>query len=378
MAAGQQSEDESVPVPFAHLLLLTVAVLPLFYVIDSGVNVVLLACLCVYVGCWRSVKPLPPVDAMTKKDALKFPLIGSAVLLGLFLVFKLLPKELINRILTFYFMSLGALACTATILPFVTVLVPFRRRGNVFEWKKFSVPYFMKEPTDIATSIPEIISALLSLAFCCWYQWEKHWLANNILGLAFSIQGIEHLSLGAVQTGVILLSGLFFYDIFWVFFTPVMVSVATSVDAPIKLLFPRPVDPLSINPKPFSMLGLGDIVIPGIFVALILRYDAKLKFTSHYFRSAFASYGLGLTATILVMNWFSAAQPALLYIVPAVLGGVGLHALLKHEFKLLFDHAEDEAPSEDKDDKDSKAKQGAVSTLEQRPASPQRATKKGA
>ena len=24
---------------------------------------------------------------------------------------------------------------------------------------------------------------------------------------------------------------------------------------------------------PFSMLGLGDIVIPGIFVALVLRYD---------------------------------------------------------------------------------------------------------
>lgn len=30
-------------------------------------------------------------------------------------------------------------------------------------------------------------------------------------------------------------SGLFFYDIFWVFFTPVMVSVAKSFDAPIKV-----------------------------------------------------------------------------------------------------------------------------------------------
>ena len=39
------------------------------------------------------------------------------------------------------------------------------------------------------------------------------------------MQGIEHLSLGAVSTGVILLAGLFFYDIFWVFCTPVMVSV---------------------------------------------------------------------------------------------------------------------------------------------------------
>ena len=51
--------------------------------------------------------------------------------------------------------------------------------------------------------------------------------------------------------------------------------------------------------------------------------------------SAFASYAIGLAATILVMNYFSAAQPALLYIVPAVLGGVGIHALLKREFNLV-------------------------------------------
>ena len=34
-------------------------------------------------------------------------------------------------------------------------------------------------------------------------------------------------------------AGLFFYDVFWVFFTPVMVSVAKNFEAPIKLLFPR-------------------------------------------------------------------------------------------------------------------------------------------
>ena len=33
-------------------------------------------------------------------------------------------------------------------------------------------------------------------------------------------------------------TGLFFYDIYWVFFTPVMVGVAKNIDGPIKLLFP--------------------------------------------------------------------------------------------------------------------------------------------
>jgi Signal peptide peptidase len=66
------------------------------------------------------------------------------------------------------------------------------------------------------------------------------------------------LNLGSTSTGLVLLWGLFVYDIFWVFFTPVMVTVATKIDGPIKLLFPtRGVA------KKFNMLGLGDIVIPG-------------------------------------------------------------------------------------------------------------------
>lgn len=46
-----------------------------------------------------------------------------------------------------------------------------------------------------------------------------------------------------------------------------MVTVAKSLDAPIKLLFP--ID-LTTSPPKFSMLGLGDIVIPGIFKKYII------------------------------------------------------------------------------------------------------------
>lgn len=49
-----------------------------------------------------------------------------------------------------------------------------------------------------------------------------------------------------------------------------MVSVAKNLDIPIKLLFPY------LNAEgeeKFSMLGLGDIVLPGIFVSLCLKFD---------------------------------------------------------------------------------------------------------
>jgi len=62
----------------------------------------------------------------------------------------------------------------------------------------------------------------------------QHWIANNIFGLAFAINGVELLHLNNIKIGCILLGGLFVYDIFWVFGTNVMVTVAKSFDAPIK------------------------------------------------------------------------------------------------------------------------------------------------
>ena len=48
--------------------------------------------------------------------------------------------------------------------------------------------------------------------------------------------------------------------------------------------------------------------------------------------SAYSGYVVGLGPTIVVMNIFEAAQPALLYIVPAVLAAVLGHAALNKEF----------------------------------------------
>lgn len=38
----------------------------------------------------------------------------------------------------------------------------------------------------------QLISGLPAAAFCLWYVLKKHWLANNTLGLAFSIQVCTH------------------------------------------------------------------------------------------------------------------------------------------------------------------------------------------
>uniref|UniRef100_A0A7C8Z1X1 Uncharacterized protein n=1 Tax=Opuntia streptacantha TaxID=393608 RepID=A0A7C8Z1X1_OPUST len=314
----------------ANLALAGLTLAPLVVKVNPNVNVVLTACLAVYVGCYRSVKPTPPTETMSNEHAMRFPLVGSAMLLSLFLLFKFFSKDLVNAVLTCYFFVLGIVAFSATLLPAIKRFLPKHWNENVIVWR---FPYFRSLEVDFTRS--QIVAAIPGFFFCVWYASKKHWLANNILGLAFCIQGIEMLSLGSFKTGAILLGGLFLYDIFWVFFTPVMVSVAKSFDAPIKLLFPT-ADPA----RPFSMLGLGDIVIPGIFVALALRFDVSRGKESQYFKSAFCGYTVGLVLTIIVMNWFQAAQPALLYIVPAVIGFLAAHVIWNGDVKPLLEFDE--------------------------------------
>eukprot|EP00262_Sarcandra_glabra_P005993 TRINITY_DN17978_c0_g1_i1.p1 TRINITY_DN17978_c0_g1~~TRINITY_DN17978_c0_g1_i1.p1 ORF type:complete len:353 (+),score=58.30 TRINITY_DN17978_c0_g1_i1:219-1277(+) len=324
----------------ANLALAGLALAPLVLNVDPNLNVILTACLTVYVGCHRSVKPTPPSETMSNEHAMRFPLVGSAMLLSLFLLFKFLSKDLVNAVLTCYFFILGIIALSATLLPAIRRFLPKHWNEDAIVWH---LPYFRSLEVEFTKS--QIVAGIPGTFFCAWYASQKHWLANNILGLAFCIQGIEMLSLGSFKTGAILLAGLFVYDIFWVFFTPVMVSVAKSFDAPIKLLFPT-----SDSARPFSMLGLGDIVIPGIFVALALRFDVSRGKENRYFNSAFFGYTLGLVLTIVVMNWFQAAQPALLYIVPAVIGSLAVHCIWNGEVKPLleFDESKSGADSSGK------------------------------
>ena len=99
--------------------------------------------------------------------------------------------------------------------------------------------FYRQEILNLDFTTQDIIVLVGSAVIGVWYFLKKHWVANNLFGLAFAINGVELLHLNKVVTGCILLGGLFFYDIFWVFGTNVMVTVAKSFEAPIKLVFPQ-------------------------------------------------------------------------------------------------------------------------------------------
>ena len=126
------------------------------------------------------------------------------------------------------------------------------------------------------------------------------------------------------------------------------------LDGPIKILFPRSLDLTEDGNYNLALLGLGDIVIPGFFIAMMLRFDAHnakvpaiptnrhFSFPKPYFNSCLFAYILGLGTTLFIMIYFKHAQPALLYLVPACLLSTLLCALVRGEINDLFKYSEEE------------------------------------
>ncbi|KAI8835090.1 signal peptide peptidase-domain-containing protein [Chytridium lagenaria] len=363
----------------------------------------------IYVGSWASLKF--PQKKSNKKhhkedepeffslnDAKWYPVVGSVTLFSLYIVLRFVSKEIINILLTANFVVLGIGSIYKSILICARYLSGFELVGDyslVLSFKDDEVHGFH-------FGYLHIFLAVLSTAIGGVYAFTKHWILSNIHGEALSIIAIQLLNLDSFLTGIVLLSGLFFYDVFWVFGTEVMVTVAKGLDVPIKVVFPRNVTEVisqGILNKPtgvpFSMLGLGDIVIPGIFVALCLQYDHyrylqtpagkkdkhSRNFATPYFTTCFILYCLGLVTTVFVMHTFQAAQPALLYLSPAcILAALGV-ALVRGEVDALFKFAPQGSPAAEanaaaaKKVKDSEDEASVAPTT---PATPKRTTRRTA
>ncbi|XP_078100817.1 minor histocompatibility antigen H13 isoform X4 [Sander vitreus] len=294
------------------------------------------------VTCSKSKNASDMPETITGRDAARFPIIASCTLFGLYLFFKVFSQEYINLLLSVYFFGLGVLALSHTMSPLMSRIFP-----ESFSNKQYQLLFTQgaeetkEEIVNYEFDTKNLVCLLISSVVGVWYLLKKHWIANNLFGLAFALNGVELLHLNNVSTGCILLGGLFVYDVFWVFGTNVMVTVAKSFEAPIKLVFPQDLLERGLEASNFAMLGLGDIVIPGIFIALLLRFDVSLKKNSRtYFYSSFLAYIFGLGLTIFIMHTFKHAQPALLYLVPACVGFPVIVALIKGELTEMFRYEE--------------------------------------
>jgi len=188
-----------------------------------------------------------------------------------------------------------------------------------------------------------------------WFVFRKtswSWIVQDLLGIMFSINMLKVLRLPSLKICTILLSALFFYDIFFVFITPlfmeggksVMVEVATGHSSDEQLPMVLKVPHLSTSPSRvcyvnnYSLLGFGDILVPGLLLSYAHSYDLltgnKCKL---YWCITNLAYILGLVATFISLFLMNSAQPALLYLVPFTLIPTIVVAGLRGELSAMWE-----------------------------------------
>lgn len=386
------------------------------------------------------------IEGLTPKDAALFPLLAGLTLSSLYFIIKWMEDpSALNKILSYYFMQIGVVFGTKflkdvfVIVRSICLPAQYEQGGHVWrvdrlkqryeavdmvsnprqiyrtsplpgQMQRLPIPKHVadhiwhirallyskcslnihvhklltvKMPVDFLDALA-INTALVVVGFFTFAY--KPWYMSNLLGFAFCYGSTQYMSPTTFWTGTLLLGALFFYDIYFVFFTPMMVTVATKLDVPIKLLFPRPPSPAETEKglPSMAMLGLGDIVIPGMMIALALRFDLYLHylrkgktvdgrlekatylpvtggwgerfwvsraaagpdlraktFPKTYFKASLIGYSLGMIVTLLVMQVVEHAQPALLYLVPGVLVALWGTAASKGDLEKMWSYTED-------------------------------------
>ncbi|KAB8294742.1 hypothetical protein EYC80_006704 [Monilinia laxa] len=402
-----------------------------------------------------------PMEGLTPSDAIMFPVLASVALGTLYFIIKWLDDPaILNKVLGWYFSALGIFGVGRLAKDTLDVVVGFifprvwAKGKDIFHIDQDVRRQVSKDGTHVngitnplpgrlsnvnfSTAVtnalwgvrgllrttytlnlhikailphqksPIKLTSVLGLGIgvatiTAYNVLDAPWYLTNLMGFGFCYGSLQLMSPTTFFTGSLVLLGLFFYDITMVFYTPLMVTVATSLDVPIKLVFPGSEGGRS------SMLGLGDIVLPGILIALALRFDLYLhylylqtsssesrptsisksntktiteshsttpqktsykpatglwgerfwtssftsssklietgiegmRFSKPYFKAALVGYIIGMITTLVVLNVFRHAQPALLYLVPGVVGALWGTAVVRGEFGVMWGYTED-------------------------------------
>ncbi len=326
------------------------------------------------------------IEVISVRAAASFIFVASAALVAMFF---LLSKWL-AFILTGLFSIIAWQALTVTSAAALYSLCPTT-------WSSYKLSTLKIRFLDCVSISLSTLLTVTWLVLVFFVNSHRSWILQDILCLSLVLLIFKTLQLPNLKVSTILLSSALIYDVWWVFLQPlvvggpsVMVEVATGGGGngfrlPIVFAIPR-YTALGTNPS-LVMLGLGDVVLPGLLVAMARRRDVAagkeeereqqavlaasaanmdtttavssptggpLASTStnnasfarrsgFYFLPMVVAYASGLLLTFVALyyGWGGdQGQPALLYLTPSTLGMMFLLGGVRGELSGLWNWEE--------------------------------------
>ncbi|KAK8894691.1 hypothetical protein M9Y10_023128 [Tritrichomonas musculus] len=268
-----------------------------------------------------------PKEVLSEKRIKSYPYLSALVLVTMNLLIEYLGPTTVNFIFAFYF----ALAGTNSIW---FLLRCFIKHKSMRTHKLFMYPQshtimteFVLPPHPVPFYLGDVVLYSIALSINIYYYMTRANWANNTIAFSIAFFAILSIRIEKFTAAAPFLWSLLIYDAFFVYSTDVMTNVAVNIQGPIKFQIS--------TPNGYSVLGLGDLVIPGMFLSVCSRFDSFLKKLLHkrtpYWIIGMCGYAASMVLTDVVCYITKHGQPALLFITPAVTAPTVLMAFIRRE-----------------------------------------------
>lgn len=189
----------------------------------------------------------------------------------------------------------------------------------------FALVAFQLNPQQRGWQVPAALAFATALV-AVHATWPANWVVSVTNGTLFLVAALLAWRTIRLPLLCVLSAGLFFYDITHVYGTGLMEYVAASGGATSSVMMTIP-QTMAVAAEPAYQVGLGDIMIPGLWVLVAFRVAAASGQ-----RAVIATTIIGIIlawgATIATLELTEHAVPALLFLMPGAALGYFAAALL--------------------------------------------------
>jgi minor histocompatibility antigen H13 len=285
-----EESDDALRTYAAFLLVLGVGSLPALHSwhLADLPYFISLALITIYCGAHRGLNAKQR-QQINLREGFLAPFAASVAILGVWAVIKFFPDLSLQTAFDAYF---WLLAVVASIGAFAA---PARKLGSPLGLPKWQMqlPKWLLQVAEAEKKVEHlelqltdlvVLAVSVGLASADLAAHHTNFTLNNAIACLVAADILQLVGLSSFRAAGVLLVGLLLYDVYFVFGSAktlgenVMLTVATSdiLVGPTRLLFPRiPGSVGEASSFPFSLLGLGDVAVPGLLACLSLRFDAS-------------------------------------------------------------------------------------------------------
>jgi len=313
-----------------------------------------------YVGAHRSLAMLDrdsepgealQVEALSWREGALGPAFWLTITLSVCITYRCFGAQQVILLFTMYFSCVCTVAFAESIRPIILAFLSEEARRRTVHFKLPVLPSKLVPRRDgenvwvVRFGKDRILAYAAAVLTSVAHLYTGDWTLHNTFVISLALQVLTHVSLGRFAVGVGLLGGMLLCDALWVFGSPAAPALATDFSGAVQVLLP-----VSWDPWRQVTIGFGDIAVPGILVAMCLRFDAHTHlvsggeavsllsdFSKPYFLSACCAYLLAKLVSGAILS-----GSALLYLVPATVCAPIALGYTRGQIRDLFAYNEEE------------------------------------